>query len=1081
MRGQAGFLIVVLVFVVVFGCGVSAALGAVVSAPGWAVDSIAAPSNFAPGVTSNYQIEVKNSGSVASRETDPVTGQPTPLVVEDVVPEGLTVLGASGAECSTVGQVVRCESPGVLQPESCVTPEQFCDVSSVLQIAIAVSVNEPVLAEKVTNHVTVSGGGAREVSASSTNTISAAPPAFGPANFNFFIDGLDGSRETQAGGHPYQLTTTIDLNSIVSQGKALESVITSVQDLKDVVVDLPLGFAGSTLAAPQCTLAQLSSEARCPRDTTVGHIKTEPIGEESANSPIWNLTPEHGVPAEFGFVDSKQNTHVFYAHVVPGPQGYVLQVTNFEIPQVILSHIVVTFYGDPALRDATGNAQIPFFTSPTACESGPLTATIYMDSWQHPASFNTDGTPNLGNANWVKATSTSPPVTGCNELEFLPEMFVQPTTHQADSPSGLEFELKLPQTENVGVHATPALKNATVTFPEGMTVDPSSGNGLGACSVAQIGWLGGSPFNFSPAPPQCPESSKIGSLELETPLIPGVLNGEIYLARQDENPFHSTFATYVIVDDPVTGVVLKIAGELKADEHTGRLTSFFPENAQLPFSDLRLHFFGGPRAELATPENCATYTTTSDLEPWSAPDSGPNGMPFDSFLINEGCVSGFAPAFTAGSTNLQAGAYTNFVASFSRQDTDQEMGGLTLTLPPGLLANVGSVPQCNEAQVNEAKDGSGGCPEASQVGTVTAGAGPGPNPLFVTGKAYLTGPYNGGAYGLAVIVPAIAGPFSFGNVVVRQSLRIDPRTAQATDVSDPFPTFLHPTGANGQTNGVPIKLRRIDVNINRENFTFNPTSCNKLQATGSLTSVANQTSALATPFQVTNCSTLKFTPKLTVTTAGKASKANGASLVFKIAYPNQPLGTQAWFNETKFVLPKQLPARLTTLQKACLASVFETNPAACPPASQIGHATVHTQILKDPLTGPVYFVSYGGAKFPEAVIVLQGDGVLINLHGETFISKAGITSATFRNIPDTPFENIQVTIPSGPYSEFGTNLPPKAKYNLCNQKLTMPTRFKASNGLQINQNTKITITGCKPKHRPKHKPKKHHAHNTTKH
>jgi hypothetical protein len=568
---------------------------------------------------------------------------------------------------------------------------------------------------------------------------------------------------------------------------------------------------------------------------------------------------------------------------------------------------------------------------------------------------------------------------------------------------------------------------AIVTFPEGMTVDPSSAQGLAACSAAQIGWQGGTPENFNATPPACPEASKIGSLELETPLIPGRLEGAIYLAAQNENPFASVIATYVVVDDPTTGVVLKIAGELKSNPTTGRLTAYFPENAQLPFSDLKLHFFGGPRAELATPQSCGTFTTTSDLEPWSAPDSGPNAEPFDTFTISEGCVNGFSPTFTAGSTNLQAGAYSDFVASFSREDTDQDLAGLSVTLPPGLLANIGSVPQCSEAQIAEARADTGECPTSSKVGTVTAGAGPGPSPLFVTGNAYLTGPYNGGAYGLAVVVPAVAGPFYLGNVVVRQSLRINPITAQATDVSDPFPTFLDPVGSNGQTTGIPIDLRRVDVDINREAFVFNPTSCEHLGVDGTITSTQGLSKTVESPFQIANCFSLKFQPTIQVSTAGHASKADGASLFFKIAYPRGAMGSDSWFKEAKFDLPIQLPARLTTLQKACMAATFETDEAACPPASLIGHAVVHTQVLPVPLEGPVYFVSYGGAKFPEAVLVLKGDGVTVDLHGETFINnKTGVTSATFYTPPTSRSNRSKSRSPKARTRSSGPTFPTKA-------------------------------------------------------
>jgi hypothetical protein len=353
----------------------------------------------------------------------------------------------------------------------------------------------------------------------------------------------------------------------------------------------------------------------------------------------------------------------------------------------------------------------------------------------------------------------------------------------------------------------------------------------------------------------------------------------------------------------------------------------------------------------------------------------------------------------------------------------------------------------------------------------------------VPGKAYLTGPYNGGAYGLAVVVPAVAGPYNFGTVVVRQSLRIDPHTAQVTDVSDAFPKII---------DGIPLRLRRIDVTLNRPEFAFNPTSCEHQQFTGALTgsplgaptslngtvgyaTEAGANSPFTAPFQVTNCASLAFRPAFTVSTSGHASKANGAGLTFKIAYPKGAIGAESWFNEAKFDIPRQLPARLTTLQQACLAATFENNRGACPHASVIGHAVVHTQVLSEALQGPVYFVSYGSAKFPDAVMVLHGSNVTIELHGNTFInSKTGVTSATFHGLPDVPFESIEVVVPEGPFSEFGANLPAKANYSFCGQKLTMPTFFKAANGLQIKQNTPLQITGCtKPKHAKKAKKARH--------
>jgi uncharacterized repeat protein (TIGR01451 family) len=1051
--------IAVSVVALLFGAGTAFAA---TSAPGWTIDSFAAPTNFSAnqnaecssGNCDSYWVTATNAGS------EPTDGSMVTLA--DTLPAGLTVHKVSlfwsgavrfgleggtdlGFFCSTTSPV-QCSLPFEIAPDDR------------LKLVIDVTIDDPNASGLLPPNVaSVVGGGAPEASVSRQNAISSEPPSFGVSNFSFYAAGLDGAADTQAGDHPYELTTTIGLNNDIRVSATSSTIDTSVHDLKDVVADLPLGFIGSTLAAPMCTFAQLSSN-QCPLDTQIGHILTEPENITGVNGPIYNLVPERGVPAEFGYVDAIQGSHIFYVRVVPTPAGYVIQATNPDIPQNIMSHIIVTFYGAPAVKDGTGNAQVPMFTNPTGCAAGPLRASIHLDSWQNPGRYNVDGTPDFSDPKWASAESVSPPVTGCNAVQFSPELGAQPTTNMADTPSGLDFELKLAQTENMGTLATPPLKKAVVTLPPGFTVDPSAGDGLAACSIAQIGWVGPSTMNFDPAAPSCPEASKIGSLELSTPLLPNMLTGALYLARQEENPFKTLLAAYVVVDDPVTGVLIKIAGQFLPDPQTGQLTAVFDENPQLPFNDLKLHFFGGPRAELATPESCGTFTTTSALTPWSAPDSGPDGTPSDSFLIDAGCVNGFSPSFTAGSTNLQAGAYTPFVASFSRSDTDQELAGLTVDLPPGLLANLTGVPSCSDADAS-----AGTCPAGSQVGTVVTGVGPGPNPLFVSGKAYLTGPYNGGPYGLAIVVPAVAGPFNLGTVVVRQSIRVDPTDAHVTDVSDPFPTII---------DGIPLRLRRVDVRLERPNFTFNPTNCSKLGFTGGLSSTQGASSAVVASFQVTNCATLGFKPQFKVSTVGRTSRAKGASLSVRLTYSKVPFGSQTNIKSVKVDLPKQLPSRLTTLQKACPDNVFNQNPATCPAASRVGTATATTPILEATLSGPAYFVSHGGAKFPELIIVLSGQGITVDLHGETFISKAGVTSSTFRQVPDVPIGTFTLTLPQGSNSALAAN------GNLCAGKLTMPTAFTAQNGAVLRQSTAISVTSC-AKHKAKKKAK--NARKTSRH
>ena len=495
-------LLVVVSLLVVFA-GVPVAQGAVAPAAGWAVESVAAPSSFSASTNGEceghseelttvgegafcdaYEVVARNAGKEAMNGSSPVVMTdtlPEGVVVQKILLEssehqGLPLVAEGYAQCtiSTVlSTVVSCEIAN--ETLAALAPDQT--LTMVVNVTVTESTPEGPLPA---NSVKVSGGAAPSASSEAVNEVSSSPAAFGVSAFDFDIDAANGTRDTHAGDHPYELTTTIDLASVIAKNHGSGTPeLTGAQDLRDVVVDLPLGFVGSTLAAPQCTLTQLSSAARCPGDTRVGRIDTEPEAGAAVHSAIWNIVPEHGVPAEFGFVDESKDSHVFYTKVVPTPAGYVLQVSNLTVPQTFLSRIVVTFFGDPAEKDATGNANVPFFTNPTGCGAGPLKATIHIDSWQQPGVFNADGTPDLAAGNWVSAESVSPPVTGCDELQYLPELMAQPTTTVADSPSGLEFEIKQPQTSNVNTPATSELQTANVTFPEGMTVDPSAGNGSG--------------------------------------------------------------------------------------------------------------------------------------------------------------------------------------------------------------------------------------------------------------------------------------------------------------------------------------------------------------------------------------------------------------------------------------------------------------------------------------------------------------------------------------------------------------------------------------------------------------------------
>ncbi|TMK23706.1 MAG: hypothetical protein E6G62_11080, partial [Actinobacteria bacterium] len=743
-RLTARFALVVATAAAAAALGAGPALAAS-PAPAWTIESFATPTNFAAAdnarcmtppahVCDAYAITATNAGGA------PTDGGSVTLT--DTLPPGLTVQRVElfysrspgndfgGFACTTV-------------PLQCTFPDFFFNFfgaagpDDTLKMVIDVTVDDPTTSAPSTNTATVSGGGAAAGSTSETGSINGPAPPFGVSTFTTYLAGIDGQPYAQAGGHPYELTTRIGLTNAMRTAPDGLFAPTAVNDLRDAVIDLPLGFMGSAVAAPTCTFEQISSSEGCPAASVVGRLQTEPKeSQDGIESPMYNMVPEHGHAAEFGYVDNLRSSHVMYASVAPTAAGYVLRVTAPDIPQVALTGIIASFYGDPATRDAAASPPSAMFTNPSDCSAEPPATTIHVDSWQHPGSYGADGTPNLADPSWVSVSSTTPSVSGCDALHFFPTVSVQPDATVADSPSGLDFVLAVPQSEDPRTLSTPPLRTVRVTLPTGLAVDPSSAGGLAGCAPGQIA-LGGA------GSPTCPQASKIGTVQVTTPLLPKPLNGSVYLATQGENPFHSLLALYVVVDDPATGIVVKIPGEVQLDPVSGQVTALFENAPQFPFSELRLHFKGGSRGVLATPEQCGSFTTTTSLAAWSMPDSGPPAAPGDSFTTGSGCASGFAPTFTAGPADPRAGTYSTFAHTFSRSDSDRELSKLSLSLPPGLLARLAGVATCPEAQLLAAARNSGraelgapSCSAASQIGSVQVGVGPGPTPLFVPGKVY---------------------------------------------------------------------------------------------------------------------------------------------------------------------------------------------------------------------------------------------------------------------------------------------------------------------------------------------------------
>ncbi|HEY2282669.1 MAG TPA: hypothetical protein VGH60_03865 [Solirubrobacteraceae bacterium] len=1094
----------------------------------WSLRSVAYPSDFSAAndnarceaegpsfahfICDTYIVTATNVGSHATNNAL--------VTLKDTLPAGLEVrhvsLYVGNKKPPKANTTINEELSEDIGAEFCKPSPAECVLSRSLQpdgsfkMYVSVVVKEPATPGSLVNAVSVSGGGAPEVTASAVNTLEMGAPRFGASFFQAPFVGVDGLPDTQASAHPYELDTVFGVANATRETPEAGLKATSIEDVRDVIVDLPVGMAGSGVSAPRCTLARLGSkglpeevgESRqgrsgCPNDTIIGHLRTVPEAEAAANSPIYNLLPDKGHAAELGFIDVSGGAHVLYVSIVPTPAGYVLRTTSKEIPQLTLLEVIANIYGDPSTRpeDKATEPAPSTFTNPAHCTGEPLMTTVRMDSWQHPGSYNPDGTPNLSDPNWVSAHYESPPVTGCEALEglFEPSITTAPSSHAADTPAGLDVNVTVPQHNGGEEPAVPPLRDTLVTLPAGVSVNPSSANGLQACSLGQIGI---SPAGVpDAAPPSCPDGSKIGTVELETPALAmeackksnvplqecpegeerekTPLKGSIYVAKQHENPFGSLLAIYIVINDPRTGVVVKIPAEVKPDPVTGQLTTLVRDTPQFPFSELRTHFLPGPTASLRTPPTCGSYTLTSELTPWSAPDSGPPATPSGSFEITEGpsgngtsCAHSpgeepNSPSFQAGTSTPTAGAFSPLVVHLSREDGSQNFGQISVTLPPGASGRLAGIPQCSDAQIatalarnhpgEGALEASGpSCPASSAIGTVTVGAGAGPDPFYVTGKAYLAGPYKGAPFSGVFITPAIAGPFDLGTVVVRAGLYIDPNTARVTTTSDPLPSILL---------GIPLDIRSVTVDVDRPGFTLNPTNCNQLTVTGTETSTLGNTAQLNDRFQVGGCQNLKFAPSFTVSTAGKTSKANGASLSVKVAYPSGSLGTQSNIGRVDLQLPKQLPARLTTLQKACTEAQFNANPAGCPVASMIGTAKAITPLLNSPLVGPAILVSHGGAAFPDVEFLLQGEGVMVVLDGKTQIKK-GITFSHFETVPDQPISTFETTFPQGPYSVLSTNLPVSAKYSLCGQSLTLPTTITAQDGAIIKQNTRATVTGC---------------------
>jgi hypothetical protein len=877
------------------------------------------------------------------------------------------------------------------------------------------------------------------------STVAAAGllPATAPASVPIHsFDALPSS--TKAGAHP-------DVSFSFSVGnRQFSPSPCACADAKNVAVHLPPGFIGNPHATPQCDIASFSTN-RCPVDSQVGVVELKlslSNGGPSTSvveivAPVYNLIPP---PEEAGLLGFKTNvdtpTFTVISARTGGDYGLDATVSNIDhfFPLLAVKQVIWGVPADPIhdyMRFDLGQKPFAFpFTEQTqTCDANDNLSTddpttVYemcfgggspvggSSSAQGPVSSNSALTPFTQNPTTcgVSSLSTSldvlsydggethaaspyPATTDCAQLSFNPSLFARPTTTQTDSPSGIDIDLKVPQFESRETPSPSEIRGTTVTLPPGFTINPSAADGKSACTETQARF-------GTTEEARCPEFAKVGTVEVHSPVLPGVLPGAVYIGQPLPG---NRYRLFIAFDG--FGVHVKLPGTVHPDPNTGQLVTEFRNLPQFPFEDFNLHFFGSERGVLATPTQCGTYPVATEFEPWDGTlssqnstqfftlDSGPNGMT---------CPNGprpFAPGFRAASTANTAGAHTSFSLDLTRQDGEQNLSALNVTTPPGFSATLKGIPYCPAAAIAAAgasgysglaEQATPSCPAASLVGEAIAASGAGTHPFYAPGKVYLAGPYKGAPLSLVVITPAVSGPYDLGDVVVRTALHVDPTTAQVTAVSDPLPQILE---------GIPLRLRSILVNLNRPGFALNPTNCDPLSVGAKLSGNEGATASLSAPFQVANCATLPFAPKLAISLKGGTKRSQNPAL--KAVLTAQP--GEANIAGAQVTLPHSEFLDNAHIQTVCTRVQFAAN--ECPAASIYGRATAVTPLLGQPLSGPVYLRSSSN-KLPDLVAALNGQ-ITVDLDGRIDTGKGGGIRNTFEVVPDAPVTKFTLEMQGG--------------------------------------------------------------------
>jgi len=842
--------------------------------------------------------------------------------------------------------------------------------------------------------------GAVAALACAATALAAAPAAQAEFGFDPAVAAGVTATTAQAGAHP---DLTIDFGMRLRQMR--DGRFAPDGTLKQVVVDLPPGFVGDPDAVAKCRQWQLAQSSGCPADTQVGEITIVVLRNSmpiATTTRVSNVVPTPGYPATLGF--HLLGWPVLMNVGVRSDGDYGLRTT---IPDISLAAPVVssrtTLWGVPADHGNPGPRRA-FLTAPTSC-GGAQAGAIRVTSWEQPTE--------------VSAPFELPPATGCDQLGFRPSLGVAPDHRIADAPAGMTVDLAIEQSADSLGPAPSQLRDAVVTLPAGMSLSPATADGLVGCDG-----------------PPCPDAAKVGTVEIDTPLLADPLRGGVFLAR----PLPDDRYRLIVVAQG-SGVTITLRGSVRPDDAAGQLTTTFDDNPQLPFTRLRMRFFPGPRAPIATPAVCGTHTASARLTPWSGQ---PASTVSSAFTIDERCARGFAPSFGAGTVSPQAGAFSPFTLRFARADGEQLLGGIRTELPPGLLGMVARVPLCPEPQA-----AAGTCGPESRVGSTQLAVGAGERPLWVPqpGKAptavHLAGPYKGAPYSLSIVVPAQAGPFDLGTVVVRAALHVDRRDAHITAVTDPLPTIV---------GGIPQRIREVRVQLDRPGFTFNPTSCRQMAVGASIVSTEGAVAERRARFQAGGCAALRFSPALSGRLTGRRSQLRtrgrpGLRVVLRAH------AGQANIRRVAFTLPREVSLDLDRLT---LCSEEQLARDACPPDSRHGSATATTPVLPQPLTGPVYLIRNPTGGVPSLAIPLSGP-IELMLRARTVVTRSLYVRSTFEEVPDAPISGFTIALDGGRDGLFIANRP------ICARKPIARLAMVAQSGRRLARSVRLASACPRPR------------------